>query len=230
MFSKVFLAMTAGEMKEASAERIAYMALHFSPYGTGLSNPPQSLPKNSFLLLDDSMQIEDHDPALVAQQLQELVSSFSACAVLLDFQREASPQTRNMISHILQALPCPVAATAPYAKEFRCPVFLAPPPVNQALAAYLSPWLEHGIYLEIAPDCVEFTVTEKGCTKSQIYPPKDLPLTDKRLHSHYQIKVLSDKAVFTVCRYTADLQSLVKEAEALGVLGCVGLYTELADK
>lgn len=230
MFSKVFLAMTAGEMYDAAAERIAYMALHFSPYGAGLSNPPQSLPENSILLLDDSMQIENHDPTLVARQLEELVSRFSASAVLLDFQRETSIPTRDMVSHVLQVLPCPVAATAPYAKEFHCPVFLAPPPVNTPLTAYLAPWLKQGVYLEIAPDCMEITVTEMGCTKSRIHSPKELPLTDKRLHCHYQVEVLPDKAVFTVCRYTPDLQSLVAEAETLGVFGCVGLYAELTNK
>ena len=116
MFSKVFLAMTAGEMRESSAQRIAYMALHFSPYNAGLSNFPQTLQENSLLLLDDSMQITNHDPQLVVWQLKELVDRFSISAILLDFQREISPAAEAMVSAILQALPCPVAATEVYAK------------------------------------------------------------------------------------------------------------------
>lgn len=230
MFSKVFLAMTAGEIKESAAERIAYMALHFSPYSKGLSNPPQSLPENSIMLLDDSMQIGQHDPRLVVQQLKELVSRFSVSALLLDFQKEVTAESEAMVSSILQALPCVVAATAVYAKKFHCPVFLAPPPANILLADYLSPWLKQGVFLEIAPETMQFTVTKKGSTKSPIHPPRDFPLEDKRLHCHYQVEVLPDRAVFTVCRYTADLQPLVEEAERLGVLGCVGLYGELLGK
>lgn len=230
MFSKVFLAMTAGEMKASSAERVAYMALHFSPYGTGLSNPPQNLPENSILLLDDSMQIGHHDPQLVVQQLKELVSRFSVSALLLDFQKEATAESEAMVSNILQALPCPVAATAVYAKKLHCPVFLAPPPVNKPLPDYLRPWLKQGVYLEIAPDCLEFTVTEKGSSKKQLNPTQDLPFQDKRLHCHYQVEVFPDKAVFTICRNRTDLLPLVEEAEKLGVFGCVGLYAELFGK
>jgi len=227
MFSRVFLAMTAGEMKESAAERMAYMALHFSPYSTGLSNPPQTLPENSILLLDDSMQIADHDPALVVQQLKKLVVSFSAQALLLDFQREVSAAAECMVSNILQALPCPVAATEAYARKLHCPVFLPPPPVNKPLVEYLSPWLEQGVYLEIAPDCLAITVTENGSAKLQICPVQSLPLEDKRLHCHYRVEAFPEKAIVTMCRYREDLQQLVNEAEQLGVLGCVGLYKEL---
>lgn len=227
MFSKVFLAMTAGEMKELSAERIAYMALHFSLYNAGLSNPPQSLQKDSILLLDDSMQITHHDPQLVVQQLKELIGRFSVSALLLDFQRQASASAEAMVATILQELPCPVAATEAYAKKLSCPVFLAPPPVNQLLSDYLSPWLKQGVYLEIAPQFLRITVTENGSVQSQIPPVDNLPLEDKRLHCHYNVEVLPNRVAFTMGRYKTDLLQLVQEAEQLGVLGCVGLYGEL---
>ena len=52
-------------------------------------------------------------------------------------------------------------------------------------------------------------------------------MVDERIHCHYDVEVLSDRAVFTICRYKEDLAALVEEAENLGVLGCVGLYHEL---
>lgn len=228
MFSKVFLAMTAGEMKDLAAERVAYMALHFSPYGTGLSNPPKSLPENSIIILDDSMQIENHDPTLVARQLKELVSQFSACAVLLDFQREKSALTQGIVSCILQALPCPVAVTETYAKALHCPVFLAPPPVNKPLAGYLSAWLKQGVYLEIAPETTQFTVTEKGSASAEAPAAHCLPLKDEKLHCHYNVEVFPGKAVFTLGRNREDLAALAQEAYGLGVQGVVGLYQELS--
>ena len=227
MFSRVFLAQTSREMEQFHPQKLAYMACHFSPYGAGLSNMPQALPENSILLLDDSMPVQEHDPKLVTEQLQALIKQFSVQAVLLDFQGEKSQGCTDMASAILQALDCPVAVTEQYAKEFSCPVFLAPPPVNIALPDYLAPWQDRSIYLEIAPQAMEFTVTEKGCTSAPVYTVGSLPLQDKRLHCQYNVKVHKDKAVFTLQRAKEDLSALVKECYELGVRGAVGLYQEL---
>ena len=224
MFSKVFL---AGSGTNPFPPRFAYMALHFSPYGKGLSHLPESLAEGSILLLDDSLQPTAHDPETVTEQLKELVKRFSPAAVLLDFQRPITTQLQIMAEAITKALPCPVGITEAYAKEFGCPVFLPPPPVNKALGDYIEPWKKQGVYLEIAPDGLEFTVTEAGSSAIPIIPVSGLPLEDKRLHCHYNVEVLQDKAVFTICRYKEDLARLVQEAEDLGVLGCVGLYGEL---
>lgn len=229
MFSKVFLAQTGQEMTKSLPDKFAYMALHFSAYSKGLSNAPGELPQGSILLLDDSMEPADHDPQVVTEQLRELVNRLSPKAILLDFQRPKAKELENMAECILQALPCPVGVTESYAKDLGCPVFLSPPPVNKALEDYIDPWKNQGVYLEIAPDCLAFTVTEKGSTPSHIPIVQSLPLEDKRLHCHYDVEVFLDKAVFTICRYKEDLAQLVQEAEQLGVLACVGLYKELQD-
>ena len=227
MFSNVFLALTGGEIAEPLPERVAYMALHFSPYSAGLSNAPRVLPSGSILLLDDSMPAENHDPQTVVDQLKQLIDQFSSHGILLDFQRPKTKESECMVSYILEALPCPVAVTESYATVLSSPVFLSPPPVNKALEDHLKPWLAQGIYLEIAPDALEITVTQTESIARQIPPVKTLPLEDKRLHCHYNVEVLSHKAVFTMGRHPEDLPALVAEAEQLGVLGCVGLYKEL---
>lgn len=226
MFSKVFL---AGATAKPLLHRFAYMAVHFSSFGRGLSNLPGSLPKGSMVLVDDSMEPMNHDPEMVAAQLKELVERFSPIAVLLDFQRPITKQLQVMAEAIIKALPCPVGVTKAYAKELGCPVFLPPPPANKALGDYIGPWKQQGVYLEIAPEGLEITVTEAGSSAMPIFPVSGLPLEDKRLHCHYNVEVLQDKAVFTICRYKEDLAQLVQEAEGLGVLGCVGLYWELAE-
>ncbi len=229
MFSKVFLAQTSGEIKKQLPEKLAYMALHFSPYGKGLSNIPGDLPKGSILLLDDSTSPTHHDPQLVVEQLKQLTTQLSPAAVLLDFQRPVTEELKAMAGYITKALPCPVGVTECYAKDLGCSVFLSPLPANKELTDYLKPWLNQGVYLEIAPDCIEITVTETGSEIRHIYPVQDLPLVDNRLHCHYQVEVSPNKAVFTICRHKEDLLSLVQEAESLGVLGCVGLYRELTE-
>lgn len=226
MFSKVFLASATAK---PLLPRFAYMAVHFSSFGRGLSNLPGSLPKGSMVLLDDSMEPMDHDPEMVTRQLAELIDRVAPTAVLLDFQRPITKQLQVMAEAIIKALPCPGGVTKAYAKELGCPVFLPPPPANKALGDYIGPWKKQGVYLEIAPEGLEITVTETGSSAIPIFPVSGLPLEDKRLHCHYNVQVLQDKAVFTICRYKEDLAQLVQEAEGLGVLGCVGLYWELAE-
>ncbi len=227
MFSQVFLAQTSREMATTQSKKLAYMALHFSPYGKGLSNIPSDLPKGSILLLDDSMPAENHNPEVVVNQLTEMANQFSPVAVLLDFQRPVTRDLEVMADRIVKSLPCPVGITEAYAKNLGCAVFLPPPPANQALADYLRPWEKQGVYLEIAPEALEVTVTEAGSTSVQVPLLEGLSLEDKRLHCHYNVEIFSDKVVFTICRYKEDLESMVQEAEHLGVLGCVGLYGEL---
>lgn len=226
MFSQVFLAVTGREMETVLPNRTAYMACHFSAGGAGLSNLPNALPAGSILLLDDSMPVQGHNPETVVQQLKELVSRFSVRAVLLDFQRVPTEESQKMAAAILQSCDCTAAATPAYAAE-GFPVFLPPPPLNKPLPEYLRPWLKGGVFLELASEGLEITVTQAGCQRIPIPPSADLPLEDARLHCHYRVTVFPGKAVFTLSRTREDLTSVSREAEALGVLGCVGLYQEL---
>lgn len=228
MFSRVFLAMTPREMEEYHPEKLAYMACHFSPYGTGLSNLPPNLPKDSVLLLDDSMPVQGHDPQVVVRQLNELVNRFSVSAVLLDFQTEKNPEGSAMVSAVLQALPCPAAVTKAYAASMQAPVFLPPPPVNIPLQRYLAPWLKQGVYLEIAPEAKQITVTAQGSQATPVPPLQSLPHKDNALHCHYNVEVSSEKAVFTIQRTKEDLDTLTQEAYRLGIRGAIGLYQELS--
>lgn len=222
MFSRVFLAVSGRESE--FPKRTAYMACHFSPGGSGLSNMPRFLPEGSILLLDDSMPVQGHDPSIVVQQLKEVVDRFSVWAVLLDFQRPPTEESSKMVAAILENASCIVAVTPAYAKEDST-VFLPPPPANKYLAEYLKPWKR--VFLELALEGLEITVTKDGSRFSAVYPTSPLSLEDKRLHCHYSVKVFPGKAVFTLNRTREDLADLAKEAEKLGVLGMVGLYQEL---
>ena len=227
MFSEVFLAQTAAETAAFPVDKTAYLSCHFSPYGKGLSNLPETLPPDSLLILDDSMPPKQHDPGIVYEEFTELIEKFAPKGILLDFQNKPTEPAKAMAAYLTQALPCPVAVTPAYAKDLSCPVFLPPPAVNKLLKDHLAPWLKQGVYLEIAPEALTITVTEKGSTATPIPPVYGLPLKNKRLHCHYKVSVLPDKAVFTLSRNKEDLQALVLEARKLGVWGAVGLYQEL---
>lgn len=227
MFSQVFLAVTHREIETFCPEKAAYMACHFSAGGKGLSNLPQYLTPGSILLLDDSMPVQGHDKETVVKQIQELAEHFAPKAVLLDFQRPRTEESDAMVSAILQAAPCPVAPPPVYAAARNCPVFLPPPAVNKPLDAHLQPWLARGIFLEIAPETVQFTITNDGCITQPVSWEETLPMDNKRSHCHYRKEEFPEKVVVTVTRSLDDLAALSKEAYDMGVLGTVGLYQEL---
>lgn len=227
----LYLAMTAAEISCAQAlpARCAYMACHFSPYGTGLSNFPQTLPKDSILIVNDRTPVQGHDPELIAAQLTQLVEEWEAAGILLDLQRPGIPQTAQIANAILSALPCPVGISECYARDLSCPVFLSPPPPDRLLSEYIAPWQGRELWLEAALDAQIITVTPKGSRVTQNFSPihTDYPHEDMRLHIHYKIEPSPDQIRFTLHRTPEDLTALLQEAEALGVTHAVGLFQEL---
>ena len=223
-----YLAMTAGEMLGSSPPpRLAYMACHFSPYGTGLSNCPAFLPESSLLMLNDRTPIAGHDPVQIAGQLEAMVESFSLQGILLDFQRPGYEEAQALADFLVEALPCPVIVSAPYTTE-NAPVFLPPAPLDVPICEYLQPWQGREIWLEAALDGLEITLTAQGaaCTPLPFPQPHDGEFHDKDLHCHYHIRTEKDSARVQLRRTRTDVDTLLQEAESLGVAAAVGLWQE----
>ena len=230
-----YLAMTAGEMASSVSlpPRVAWMACHFSPYGTGLANLPQRLPPKSLLILNDRTPICGHDPVLIAAQLEDCTQRLGCSGVLLDLQRPGQAQTRELVSCLCRMVSVPVAVSECYAGEVPCPVFLPPPPPDEPLEMYLSPWKGQEIWLEAAPEGLEITLREDGSTAAPLScweVPEIEGFADERLHCHYRCEVRDDCATFTIWRNCTDLNELLAEAEGFGVTTAVGLYQEFYHK
>lgn len=226
-----FLAMTGAEFArcEEKPEKIAWMACHFSPYSTGLSNLPTTLPDGSMLIVNDRIPISNHDPDLIAQQLCDMVSDFSCCAVLLDFQRPDCGEIRQVVQAVLKGLSCPVGVSHLYAKDMTCPVFLPPPELDVPLDRHLAPWDGREIWLEAALDMAQLTVTEKGCTSLPLpySPPDGEFFRDDALCCSYRCEIKDNSAVFTLWRTPENLADLLTQAQASGIRRTIGLYQQL---
>lgn len=228
-----YLARTAAEFsaEEPASGRCAWMACHFSSYGTGLSNLPAALPEGAMVILNDRIPVCGHDPDFIVEQVKELVLRLKPDCLLLDFQRPGEPQTAR-IAAALAALPdCPVGVSEVYAPELCCPVFLPPPPLDIPLADYLLPWRGRELWLEAAIECAAITVTEEGSRYEALpfSPPPENAFHEPKLHCHYSTQVGEDAVTFRLYRTYEDLLALLQEAEALGVTRTAGLYQQLGD-
>lgn len=232
MALRTFLAMTAAEIQgnPALPERIGWMACHFSPYGTGLSNLPSGLPERSLLILNDRVPIQGHDPAVICSQLEGVLDREGCAGLLLDFQRPDCRDTARLVRHLCGALTGTVAVSRQYAKESDGPVFLPPLPHHVPLAEYIAPWAGRELWLEAALDAERITLTKSGAEILSL-SPFDIPeegFAEQGLHCHYHAEVKQNSVIFRLWRTAADLESLLVEADGLGIGNTVGLYQELS--
>ena len=207
------------------------MACHFSGYGTGLSNLPDTLPPGAMVILNDRVPVCGHDPGRILEQLEELVEALEPACVLLDFQRPGSPLTARIAAALAGVDSCPVGVSELYAQALDCPVFLPPPPLDCSLEEWLSPWEGREVWLEAALDSCVFTVTELG---SHLEPqpftePEAELFRDCSLHCSYRICLEETAAHFHLYRTREDLRALLRAGEGLGITRAVGLFQELGD-
>lgn len=223
-----YLAMTAAEMDSAVSlpRHAAWMACHFSPYSTGLTNLPQQLPENSLLILNDRTPIRDHDPEQICGQLLDIIRRFTCCGLLMDFQNGGNMQTTALAQYLTENLPCPVGVTPGYRQD-QAAVFLPPIPTDVPAAEYLKPWAGQKIWLETALEGQTIRLTEKGAAYTlNTKATGDNVHSDTALHCHYSICSGSDFAEFHTWRTSEDINSLLDEVQELGVENAVGLYQE----
>ena len=221
-----YLAMTAAEIAAAPSlpEKLAYMACHFSPYGTGLTGFEKALPKKSMLILNDRIPYCGHDPSQIADLLKKWVYDLDCACVLLDFQRADTPTSLGAL--LAGAISVPVGMPPEFCGEAYGPVFLPPVPPNQSLDTYLKPWTGREIWLETTPETYRFTIDTQE-SRREILPADssvELPLVHAALFCHHRIEVFPDRAVFTLRRNPEDMAQLLHSPEAQCITQTVSLY------
>lgn len=233
MTTNLYLAMTAAEIRSAVSlpSRPAWMACHFSPYSTGLSNLPEALPEGSLLMLNDVTPIRGHDPHTVREQLFHTLECHRCDALVLDFQRHPSPETQVLAQYLTQAPPCPVAVSAPFAEELSCPVLLPPCPAYSSLEEHTAAWKGRDIWLEISRETEVIEITASGAEISLQRLPlsEGTDFSEEALHCHYQIETAPERIRFTLWRTDEDILGLCRQGQNLGIQRFLGLYQELGN-
>lgn len=224
----LYLAKTAAEftLTEQQPKHLAWMACHYSPYGTGLTNLPASLPENTLVILNDRTPVHGHDPKRIKDTIEQIVDQQKCSAVLLDFQRRDQGETEIIVQDLL-ALPCPVFVSDIYAKELDCPVFLPPVPLTMTLEEHLTPWKKREILLEVALENALYTVTESGLTTFVHHKEGAFPFRDEILQCHYRVELSDNSVNFYLFRNEEDIDLLLDSAASFGVTAAIGLWQEL---
>ena len=226
----LFLAMTAAEFLQAAElpAHPAWMACHFSPYGTGLSNVPRVLPKGAMLMLNDRTPICGHDPELVAKTLCDAAKRSQCECVVLDFQRQDENALWDVISAVLALADCPVGVSALYAGDFDCPVLLPPIPPQLSPADAVAPWKGRELWLEVTGEGTEIKVTSDGSRYTPLlhYCPGDTAHFEPELYCHYEITVENESVLFQLGRTEDDQRSLINAVKELGLSRTLGLWQE----
>lgn len=227
--SMFYLGATAAEMANFfdSSQKPAFMACHFSPASSGISNIPLALPPESLLLLDDETPPSGHDAARVIRELSRAAKDLGCSGVYLDFQREGYP-ILGEIAAMAEDFPCPIAVSKLYSGGNRLAVVLPPLPVDVSLAAYIAPWKGREIWMEAALGKVTLTLTKEGCREEPLLTVPEQGLREERLCCHYTVSRREDAAVFRLWRTYEDLLDLAQKGEALGIKHTLGLYQEIA--
>lgn len=220
----LYTAMTAAEFEKSKgiSFKMAWMACHFSSYGTGLSNIPKQLPPGSLLIVNDRTPICGHDPALIASQLAETVEELKCSGILLDFQRPGADAVAEAVSTLSYKVAMPPA----YAKELRCAVFLPPPPLTLPLAAHIAPWEGREIWLEAVTEQSCIRVSTEGSREIE-ETPFPCPHVDETLHCRHGMDIQPNHIDFHLHRDLDQLSALMEEGKTLGITQYVGLYQQL---
>ncbi len=227
-----YLAMTAAEMESFSVPENtfhAYMACHFSPYATGLSNIPKELPAGSMLIVNDRTPFHGHDAQQIAAQLLNAHAELSFDCLLLDLERPDILEYDGLCRMLMKALPCPVGISAAYGMGLECPVFLPPAPLDVPLEEYIAPWKGRTVWLDAAPDAACVTVTERGSSMVQVpfTAPPENAFTDEALHCRYRAEVFENEIQFHLWRDLPQIEALTEHAKSLGITKCISLFQEL---
>ena len=220
-----YLALTAEEFAACPSlpQHTAWMACHFSPYGTGLTNLPPALPKGSMVILNDRIPMAGHDPQTICNQLR----SIHPHCLLLDFQRPPAPETKQLARLLIESQICPTGVPVACDEGFECPLFLPMPPPDTALCEHLAPWQGREIWLEIGLEGLTYTVTTQGAASTPLADFPQQGFRDEELSCHHRIQAHEDRAIFQIWRTRQDVTDLLKKAADLGVTKAVGLWQEL---
>lgn len=224
-------AMTAAEWLTAPKlpEMPAWMACHFSPYGTGLSNLPKMLPADALIMVSDRISPAGHDAALMVSQLADLTAAFKPAAIVLDLEAPENDFCRELARQCCKLKNVEVAVASRYAQDLPCSVFLSAAQLWTKPEDWLQPWEGRTIWAESVLQRGLVTVTDEGAAYKELpwEEPEEGLAVDEELQVAYRIRETKDAVEVMLWRGRKELDTWMQMLKGLGISRFLGLYQQL---
>lgn len=230
----LFLGMTAAEIRNCSAlpSHLAWMSVHFSMSGDGITNIPSSLPDGSLIILDDQTPWGGHSAEKVCTQMVSLLTQFHAYGLLLDFERPLTPQTlllTKALSVCCKELNLPMAAPKAYAEDLDIDVFMPPLScLSPADTLYLP---GKKIWLDASPTASLLHITEHYTESRGDFPSSKDPskvFSDPTLGCKYYSEPARDGVLVHLYHTPETISRILQELSPEKVPLAIGLWKEYA--
>lgn len=226
----LYLAMTAADFFRCAEipPHIAWMSLHFSPSGLGLSNLPAVLPPGSMVILDDQIPWNGHSSEQVCRELRGLLNTRKIHSLLLDFERPPRPETLSLAQRILslcKEIGCSVGLPRSYRTTGEGALFLPPLPCDFPPDKLSSEADE--VWLEVAPTglTADILPNQVLLEESAPIPLSGVPVfTDPTLHCCYSSIPTSQGVRIRLFDTKETIQRKAPIWEKRGVTRLIGIY------
>lgn len=238
----LYLAMTATDFSHCPLlpEPVAWMALHFSAGGRGLSNCPAALPPGSLLILDDQIPWAGHSGDMVCRTVEALLLNTGSMGLLLDFERPARPETRSLAAALAACcrdLGRAIAMPPDYLEGGEAAVFLPAPPCYADPAKVMAPWQGREVWLEAALTGYQAEIRAGGVeiqprqpeALAELAAGEQIFLAPRRLFQ-YVSRGSSRGVTVDLFDTPESLRARLPAWEALGVSLAVGPWRRLCKK
>lgn len=230
----LFLAFTAEEFsqKVPFPAKTAWMSVHFSPNGSGLTNLPPQLPQGSLILLDDHIQWANHSIERVCQELVTVLQRTESIGLLLDFEREPTAETlllTKALGRCCKELGVALSAPPKYLLEDDTTLFLSPFPCSIA-PENIDP--QRKVWLDISPVCHSIRIS-KDCTigSPAPYTRAGIPNSqevywDEDLLCNYYSEADGDDIRITLFRDATSAAKLLNRLNPAKIQLAIGLWRD----
>ncbi len=232
----MFLALTAEEFSQNPSLpcRPAWMSVHFSSKGPGLSNLPPQLPPGSMIILDDHIPWKDHSIESICKDLTEALLRAGVYGLLLDFERQPTEETTLLaraVTECCKELGVTLGAPANYIFDEDTALFVSPLPCNIPAESLKS---QRKLWLDISPVCHCIKMSkDKAWESPATYPPRSKTEKheihwDDTLLCSYFTESDDDTLKITLFRDTEDAWRLLKRLDPARVQLALGLWRDFA--
>ena len=222
---KCYIAMTEAEIYSAPKlpQHTAWMACHFSPYGTGLTNLPRRLPENAMVILNDRIPPSGHDMVEIADTL----NSINCNCYLLDFQIPKKKETEILVQYLSSQLRKPAAVSEYYSHCTNGPILAGLSP-HRKVSDIIHDHSDREIWLELTTDIQMLSVYSDHTESISMNTGKQWKkyIAWDGICSRYHIELFDDHVDYYFSRTIPQIKQHLSQIDQTKITKAIALYQQ----